>query len=83
VPAEVYRSPVRENLQRAEYPVVHSKSDSTVRRPAQDTRALRDITRAPDGKPLVCANVLAPEVLGGRCRTRVDLNLRQIGIRRR
>jgi hypothetical protein len=27
VPAEVYRSPVRENLQRAEYPVVHSKSD--------------------------------------------------------
>jgi hypothetical protein len=57
VAAEVYRSPVRENLQRAEYPVVHSKSDSTVRRPAQDTRALLDITRAPDGKPLVCASV--------------------------
>src|SRR5436190_1791850 len=40
VRAELYRSPVRENLQRAEYPVVHSESDITVRRPAQDTVTL-------------------------------------------
>jgi hypothetical protein len=40
VPAEVYRAPVREHLQRAEYPIVHSTSDITVRRPAQDTVTL-------------------------------------------